>query len=277
MSGDTPGARSLWATFLPASAVRFCSVLFLGLLIMRERRRLDAEDEVRRLAFTDELSGLANRRAFYLHLNQAWEQWTCNGEPFSVMIVDIDRFKSINDRFGHAVGDEVINAFGALLREVMRTVDVSARMGGEEFAIPLLGTNSTQTAVAAERLRIGAETIRSAAAGVDAVFTVSIGISSDAVDHLAAQDALSCADRALFEAKNSGRNRTVASPTLKFTLGHGDLTLTGARGRWRPGGRSRGTLRRASRLPSSPLGTSLMTALQIEHLRTTPRAPSVRR
>ena len=198
-------------TLLPLNIVRMFGVVFLGLLILHERRRIDAEAEVRRLAYVDELSGLSNRRAFYQQLQQAWARWDRYKHPFSLVLIDIDRFKAINDRFGHPVGDEVIRRLAALTLEECRASDVPARIGGEEFVLLLPNTESAGATTLAERLRVKIENEVVRVDGAEVRFTVSLGVSSDLGPGSAQRDALASADQALYAAKHRGRNQVIAS------------------------------------------------------------------
>lgn len=208
----------LRATFVPAVAVRFFGIVFLGLLVLHELRRLEAERDVTRLAFADDLTGLSNRRAFFLHLEHEWQEWKRHAQLFSIVMIDIDRFKSINDRFGHPVGDRVIKVVGDILREEARAVDIAARVGGEEFALLLPRTSSSEARAFAERARRRIENASIDVDGETVRFTVSVGISADASDHLSLDDAFSSADQALYDAKRSGRNRVVVSPTITVMM-----------------------------------------------------------
>ncbi|WP_108663365.1 diguanylate cyclase [Acuticoccus kandeliae] len=206
-------AVSLIKSVLPLAFVRIIGILALGLLILHEVRRVAAETEVRRLAFVDELSGLSNRRAFYSHLEQAWRRWERYRNPFSIIIIDIDYFKLINDRYGHPAGDEVIRRLADIMRSEARGSDIPARIGGEEFVILLPNTDTKSSEIAANRIRLRVEEEVVEVEGDIIRFTISIGISNDAARDLTVQAMLSSADQALYEAKRGGRNRVcVAGP-----------------------------------------------------------------
>lgn len=194
---------------LPANALRVLGLWVLGAMILHETLRVDAANKVRQLAYTDHLSGLANRRAFYAALDEAWASWKQIGEPFCVVMIDIDFFKRINDAHGHPAGDEVIRCLGKILNDERRVTDTVARLGGEEFAILLRAMHARDCLSFAERLRrrIEAQTIQ-----LDSVslhFTVSLGASRELVQCADRQDILSSADNALYAAKRDGRNRAV--------------------------------------------------------------------
>ncbi len=167
-----------------------------------------AELELTRLAQTDFLTGLANRRQFLLLAGQELSHAARYGGPLSVLMVDIDHFKKINDTYGHKSDDIVLQMFAALFRNAMRTVDVIGRIGGEEFAAVLPQTDGEQARDVATRLL---ETVSAAEVrledGRTVRFTVSIGLASrvgpaDTIDTMLAR-----ADAALYEAKNTGRNK----------------------------------------------------------------------
>ncbi|HWK64610.1 MAG TPA: GGDEF domain-containing protein [Rhizobiaceae bacterium] len=174
---------------------------------------------------TDALSGLLNRRGFERQASRASIQAVEQGMPVSLIIADIDHFKSINDDFGHATGDRVISAFSQFLRSALSSHHVAGRIGGEEFAIVLPGTNL----VAA---RLFAEGVRGTAGGlyVEGLpqtlrFTASFGVAELAKGE-SLSDLLQRADQALYDAKKSGRDRVrVASNSAVGGLSR----FTGAR------------------------------------------------
>lgn len=173
-----------------------------------EHKRM-AED-LRKLANTDGLTGLHNRRFFSAMLNRELKRCLRSGQPLSLLALDLDHFKNINDRFGHATGDRVLKEFSKTCMEALRDVDVCGRMGGEEFAIFLPDTDRKGAKASAERLRKATENIHLLSdKGEPIPISVSIGIalfdSSNEEDN---QDALlNRADKALYTAKRQGRNR----------------------------------------------------------------------
>ena len=201
-------------TFVPVNVARFCGVVILGLMIVHEQRRIRAEDEVRRLAFTDELSGLSNRRAFYAALTRAWSDWERLTQPFSVILIDIDNFKLINDAYGHPTGDEVIRGLARILESECRSIDVVGRLGGEEFAVLISDTDPAYAKPIAERIRARVEGSELVVDGATIRFTISLGVSQRLQQSSSWQDAMSSADRALYAAKRTGRNRVVRDGDL---------------------------------------------------------------
>ena len=173
--------------------------------IERERKRaLEEAREARLLANTDPLTGLPNRRSLMSEMDRFIIAARESRSPLSLVIFDIDRFKAVNDRFGHQAGDAVLRRVADIASEQVRHGDLVGRIGGEEFAWLLRGGGSQQVAQAAERLRWAIE-MRSATSDVAAV-TISAGYA-----HLEQGDTsltlFANADAALYEAKRAGRNR----------------------------------------------------------------------
>ena len=195
--------------FLPANGMRILGLLLLGLMLLHETWRVDAANRVRTLAYTDDLSGLNNRRAFYACLDRAWERWQTEEKPFCIVMIDIDFFKRINDAHGHPIGDEVIRRLGTIMTSEMRQSDVAARLGGEEFAVLLREARGPFGVTFAERLRRRIEAEKVCAADSKLQFTVSVGVSRDIARCSSRQQMLSSADSALYVAKQGGRNRVV--------------------------------------------------------------------
>jgi diguanylate cyclase (GGDEF)-like protein len=192
------------------------SVIFLGLiailvfgsvgymLLVKE----ESDNELLQAASTDALTGALNRRAFLSHAELA-RTFGVRGElPMTFLMIDIDNFKRINDRFGHGVGDQVLKAFTATVRRVVRPNDVFCRLGGEEFGL-LLVCPKEQSAEAAERIRHEVE--NQTFAQVPALrYTVSMGgVSFNPAQVQSIESVFAEADRNLYQAKNEGRNRIV--------------------------------------------------------------------
>jgi len=172
-------------------------------------------DNLRADADLDHLTGLANRRRFRAALKREVERWRRYGSPCSLLLIDIDHLKKINDQFGHPAGDAVIRQIAQTLKEVSRDNDTPARMGGEEFALLLAGINGEKAVAAADRLRDALS--RRQVEGVGNA-TVSIGVAS-CPDSAHSERALySAGDGALYVAKNAGRNRVAVAPLLQEKL-----------------------------------------------------------
>lgn len=165
-------------------------------------------EQVAKLATTDELSGLLNRRAFGPILEREFERARTSDLPISVVVFDLDHFKRVNDRFGHAAGDAAINRFGALLAAELRDVDVAARVGGEEFTAILFGMDeraATRWAQGVSALLI-ADTLDERVA-----LSTSVGVASDGPGVATPEDLLQAADRALYAAKDGGRRQVMTA------------------------------------------------------------------
>ncbi|MBI2307105.1 MAG: GGDEF domain-containing protein [Rhodocyclales bacterium] len=160
------------------------------------------------LAATDALTGLHNRRHFMQLAEIEFNRARRHGRPVSVALADLDHFKQINDRYGHAGGDTALRAFAELARETLRHADIASRYGGEEFAFVFPETTPQEAQLLAERLRHRLSEQRVALAdGRRLHFTLSIGIADGA--GLSLEEALSRADDTLYRAKAAGRNRVL--------------------------------------------------------------------
>ncbi|NZD59555.1 PleD family two-component system response regulator [Rhizobium sp. WYCCWR 11290] len=165
------------------------------------------------LAVTDPLTGLYNRRYLDNHLNVLFNRSMARGRPLSVLITDIDRFKHVNDTYGHDGGDEVLREFSNRVRSTIRGADLACRYGGEEFVVVMPDTSPEIAAAVAERLRAAIENapFMLKHAGEALNVTASFGIASRIASVLTPDQLMKQADLALYEAKNTGRNRVVAA------------------------------------------------------------------
>ncbi|MEM8935711.1 MAG: PleD family two-component system response regulator [Pseudomonadota bacterium] len=163
------------------------------------------------MAVTDQLTGLYNRRYLASHLSAMFDRAHWTGRPMSVMILDIDHFKRINDNFGHDSGDEVIQQFAHRISNSIRGMDLACRYGGEEFVIAMPDTDLSFANVVAERLRkeVAGAPFKIRGGQKDLEVTTSIGIASteNGSEEDNAQKLIKRADEALYEAKSNGRNR----------------------------------------------------------------------
>ena len=166
-------------------------------------------ERFREQATTDGLTGLANHRALRRALERELARSRRSGQPVSVVFVEIDGFKKINDQFGHLHGDEVLRAVAAVLRGSCRETDLAARFGGDEFVLLFPETGKQNAALAAERVRQGMAGIENQLSRVTASFGIATcldsGVSADALAHAL----LEAADRAMYQAKRAGGNRIV--------------------------------------------------------------------
>lgn len=158
------------------------------------------DEEVRRSALFDALTGLPNRRLFVRQLDQALARRKRDGTPFAVLFMDLDGFKLINDSLGHQMGDKVLMAVGAAIDAQVRAVDTAARFGGDEFVILLADTDGTHALGAASRIQAALASVREID-GNEVVTRASIGVASSAVDYVTAEDVLRDADFAMYRAK----------------------------------------------------------------------------
>jgi diguanylate cyclase (GGDEF)-like protein len=159
-------------------------------------------------AMTDPLTGLFNRRAFFAAATQMIAQQMRKKKPVSVLAFDLDHFKSVNDRFGHGIGDETLRLFAATASENMRVSDVIGRLGGEEF-VAILPGSIADAMVVGERVRLAFERAGVEISGHRIGATVSIGVAESGPPLAEFGDLLGRADAALYRAKHGGRNRVV--------------------------------------------------------------------
>ncbi|MGB6537982.1 MAG: GGDEF domain-containing protein [Xanthobacteraceae bacterium] len=206
--------ESVWLTVLSFEALLFTiSIAFILLAMAKER----TEHRHKTAALLDPLTGIANRRAFLQDGEVHLKRQATNPRPFAVMLLDLDNFKAINDRFGHAVGDRVLQIFAETGNRCMRRMDLFGRLGGEEFAALLVDATRERACAVAEEIRAGFAEATSEVEGRPVVATVSIGV---VVSHDAALDLsalLAQADHALYRAKDGGRNR-VEIASLELVL-----------------------------------------------------------
>jgi diguanylate cyclase (GGDEF)-like protein len=164
------------------------------------------ELEYAKLAATDPLTGIPNRRFFEDFAKLDIERGLRFGKPSSLLMVDLDNFKGINDTYGHAAGDEVLRRVGSLGTTSFRSCDLLARLGGEEFVALLSGTDEWGAIMAAEKLRAAIEKLSIVSGTSSISITASIGVSSILTEDQTVEHALLQADKALYLAKREGRN-----------------------------------------------------------------------
>ncbi|MBN8727111.1 MAG: diguanylate cyclase [Xanthomonadales bacterium] len=195
-----------WLVFtLPATFAFASLVLAFGLadstLSIRHER-----DVANRLAERDALTGALNRRAILANLNGAFQRAREGGRPLSLLFLDLDHFKQINDRHGHAAGDRCLGALIAPVMSELRQGDALGRYGGEEFLIVLPGATAANAEVVAERIRARIEALPVLVSGIRIGLTLSIGIAGLDADLVTPRELIERADMALYRAKSSGRN-----------------------------------------------------------------------
>ncbi len=195
---------SVWMTVLSFESLLFTiSTAFILLAMAKERTEL----RHRTAAMVDPLTGIANRRSFMQDASLLAKRHIGNPHPTAVLLIDLDHFKSINDRFGHALGDRVLAIFADAARKSMRGSDLFGRLGGEEFAAMLTETNREKAVAVAERIRESFAQMAHDVDGCPVRATVSIGLVHSQERTLDVQELLAQADHALYYAKERGRNR----------------------------------------------------------------------
>jgi diguanylate cyclase (GGDEF)-like protein len=180
-----------------------------GLLVHEIEERKRAEEALFQAAMTDSLTGLQNRRAMEQHLEAQASRVARGGKPFAVLMCDLDRFKSVNDAFGHEAGDEFLRATGRVLKAAIRAGDMVCRWGGEEFLVLLADTDLEGALAAAGKLRRAMEELRVPVGEFMVTRSISIGVSV-CEDCRNLDEVLRLADEALYGAKDLGRNRVSA-------------------------------------------------------------------
>ncbi len=213
LSGEVSIGSITTSNPLQSATFLFVSVALMmvcqGVVLMTNER---ADERNRLLAMQDELTGLSNRRFITEALVMQLAQARRNGKPVSVLMIDVDHFKAINDTYGHLSGDRVLRNLATSLRSRLRAQDMAGRWGGEEFLVVLPDTDATGAAILAGNLRAEVEDARwSAQDGRSIPLTLSIGVHTcdSAAEEL--DTVISAADQALYRAKQAGRNRVEQS------------------------------------------------------------------
>jgi diguanylate cyclase (GGDEF)-like protein len=195
---------SVWLTVLSSEALMFTiSIAFIMLAMAKER----AEQSHKAAAMIDPLTSLINRRGFFLESARIARRQAENPQLAAVLLVDLDNFKSINDRFGHAVGDKVLQIFADTATQAVRQSDFVGRLGGEEFAAVLHDVGRERALVIAERMRAAFAEATATVDGCAVGATASVGMVLSDRPEFDVSELLVQADRALYEAKERGRNR----------------------------------------------------------------------
>lgn len=175
--------------------------------VVREASEIDYENKIYRMATTDALTGLFSREYFMQQYNDSLNRSERYKRPFSLVLADLDDFKSVNDTYGHPTGDVVLETVGRMIMNVVRREDSAARYGGEEFSILLPETTPSKAKYPAERLRAGLEGHRFKIDDNKFSLTISIGIAGFPEHASNAEELIEKADRALYEAKRAGKNQ----------------------------------------------------------------------
>jgi diguanylate cyclase (GGDEF)-like protein len=203
---------------------------YIGASVGREQRR--ARDAAIRLSTVDSLTGLYNRTFFFSALEREIARGDRSGRAFCLVMLDLDDLKTVNDRYGHIAGDQVLRTVSDVVRNGVRKIDVAARYGGDEFVALLPETDPTGGWVLAEKIRL--TVAEQGAPGLDPAPTVSVGVVSYPADGRSADALLVSADRAMYASKRGGKNRVAraaAEPMVVAIESHEG-------GRAREGGRA---------------------------------------
>lgn len=168
--------------------------------------------EVRDRISYDQLTGLLTKESLFLAFERELARCVRYELPVSVLMMDLDRFKAVNDTHGHLMGSHVLAEVGGIIRHCIRSADVSARYGGEEFVTYLAETHGEGARVAAERIRQAIEAHRFVLDDVSISVTISIGVATAPKDGTVVEGLVGAADQALYRAKETGRNRVCVSP-----------------------------------------------------------------
>jgi diguanylate cyclase (GGDEF)-like protein len=207
-----PVVKSVWPIVMTFEALLFTiSIAFILLAMAKER----AEFRLRTAAMVDSLTGIANRRAFLQDGAALAKRHAANPCSVAVLLIDLDHFKSINDRFGHAVGDHVLQVFARAAQETIKAPDLIGRLGGEEFAVVFYDVGQERAVARAELIRTAFAEAADEVDGYPVAATLSIGMAFCRGPVLDLPELLTQADEALYDAKERGRNRVeVASRDL---------------------------------------------------------------
>lgn len=215
LGGEANSGSLIVGSVFLAGAIFVLVVCWLMLNTVKSIKRMS---ELERENITDQLLGIYNRR----YLDQRLKEETARARryklPLSLLMLDIDHFKNVNDRYGHQVGDKVLTGIGKILLAHIRQADLAARYGGEEIVVLLPNTGEASAYIMAERLRqIVEQTVYSADTGKsDFHVTISIGLATIEETKTDEGDLILCADAALYHAKHSGRNRvSIYEPAFK--------------------------------------------------------------
>ncbi|MCZ7497329.1 diguanylate cyclase [Agrobacterium tumefaciens] len=192
---------------LPLMVVNISGALLLSDLLEREAYRVRIQRALENEASVDPLTKLPNRRVIQRAGDRCIEEMRTKHVPFSVLMLDIDHFKQINDTWGHAAGDTVLSVLSDVIRRELRKTDVAARFGGEEIVVLLPNTDRQSAAIVAEKLRGAVEKMVVDVDSDQISITVSIGIAGSIESSHDFVSVINAADKALYQAKNGGRNQ----------------------------------------------------------------------
>jgi diguanylate cyclase (GGDEF)-like protein len=223
------GFANIWVTAFTINLVIYAVGTVFIIFMLVSERTVRAHKTA---ASVDPLTGMFNRRGFAEATSRMIAREAAAGRPVTVMIFDIDHFKSINDRFGHPAGDEVLKVFASVVTSTLRITDLCGRIGGEEFAA-LVPCTIEEAIYAAERVRETFETCGIVVDDSAVVTTVSIGVAGGPA-HTELDILLAAADTALYQAKRGGRNRVQAATEEPLSLGGERRTAAAQAGAQKP-------------------------------------------
>jgi diguanylate cyclase (GGDEF)-like protein len=222
-------AGSIWVTVFAIELVLYAVGTVFVIFMLVSERTVTAHKTA---ASTDPLTGMFNRRGFAEATSRVIESEANAGRPVTAMIFDIDHFKSINDRFGHPAGDEILKLFATIVASSLRISDLSGRVGGEEFAA-LLPCSLEEGVVVAERVREAFENSGIVVDNGPVDTTVSVGVAGGPAG-TELEVLLAAADTALYQAKRAGRNRVEAAEELPLSLENWRRKTAGTVGQLQP-------------------------------------------
>lgn len=221
-----------WPIYLYLTIGTLLAFAGFGWALGRREQRLETlNHELEQRSITDELTGLRNSRYFWKRATDAIDHARRTDEPMAMILIDLDHFTDVNDTFGHSVGDEVLERLGAIIDDSVRGADVTARVGGEEFALLLDNSSPDDAFDVAERLRrridqtdfisddvTTLDTATGSGTHESIDVTASLGVAAARGAQLGdAEDLFRAADRALYAAKHAGRNQTARADHLPNT------------------------------------------------------------
>jgi diguanylate cyclase (GGDEF)-like protein len=183
---------------------------YVATVIAREQRR--ARDAAVRLSTVDPLTGLFNRTFFFAAVDREISRSLRTDRGFCLLMMDVDELKTINDRYGHYFGDQVIRGVGDVISSGVRKIDTAARYGGDEFVVLLPETDPTGAWVLAEKVRIGVNELEIVVAGTDIPASISVGVVNFPDDGQTADALMISADQAMYASKRAGKNRVMGFP-----------------------------------------------------------------